>query len=194
MKRVTIFKDRVDKYYEGEKSLSVFIDSSFNNTYPDLVSIKTNNMGWHELHSELLAKEVDKFYSYESSGMIAKSDINFDSTNLDSLTSDFYRANFDTIYTGNIRSDIFQNDIQKISFITGVYIRFGELKDFNYSIKTYNSGGKAKLFAKLLEELGSTNVQYKFVKNIPINHIVNFTPSDELKKYFEKYAYLTEPN
>jgi len=185
--------NRVDAYYQNNKSLVIYLYSIFKDKYPDLI-LKTNEKnGRLELQSKSLAQKMNDFYFFKPSGRgnyVGEVDIN--TLNLDSLmkTKSLFTAYFDSIYTGTVKNDIFKNDIERLSFITGAYLRFGGKKNSVYFISMPNSTSKAKVVAEQLNELKCTNVDYIIKKDyIPCGHTVYFTPTDELKKYFKAFDY-----
>ncbi len=193
--------NRVDEYYENDKLLVLFLDSLFSDKYPDLKLITSNKSGRLELESKTLAQKMTDFYLFYPSGRSSYvGETDFETLNFDSLskTDDFYTTYFDTIYTGCIKSDIFKNDSERLSFITGAYIRFGGKNDSVYFISIANSVSKVKVATEQLKELKCSNINY-FVKegNIPTPHTVYFTPTNELMKYFnainQKLAFFSEP-
>jgi len=182
-------EERVDQYFTGEKSLAAFIMSTLRVKHPDLYTSVNNKTERLEIYSKSVSDKIDSFYTYKPSDRQAyhgKKDLK--ELNLDSLTKtkDFYTANFDSIYTGSIRTDIFKNDIQKLSFIVGAFVRYGGYNDSTYYISIANSVSKVRISADLLKELKCSNVEYKVKKEyIPVGHKVYFKPTDELKWYFE---------
>jgi len=190
--------DRVDKYYQSEKQLCQTIDSIFKKTYPDLefsssVNISSKKKEF-ELHSKGLAEKIESFYSYKPSGRMAyNGEEEIEKLNLDSLTKtpDFYSTYFDTIYTGRLKINVFETEKQKVSFVTGAYVRYGWHTDSLYQIRVFNSVSKVRILNDLLKELGCDNVDYKIKKGyIPTGHTVSFIPTEQLKNFFEKYIKL----
>ena len=191
-------ENRVDRYYQHEKKLCLSIDSMFIELYSDLKFSSekhtTTKKDKFELHSESLAREIEAFYDFQPSGRGAYSgEVDISEVNLDSLTStkDFFITQFDTIYTGRLKLDVFKTERQKISFITGAYVRFGGRNDSTYYIRVFNSVSKVKVLDKLLQEVGCTNVEYRMKKGyIPVSHTVYFIPTDKLRSYFKRYVSL----
>lgn len=188
-------EDRVDKYSQSEKQLCLTIDSIFKKSYPDLEfssSVhKITKKDEFELYSKTLAKRIESFYSYKASGrMVYNGKDEIEKLNLDSLTKtkNFYETNFDTIYTGRLKINVFEKEKQKLSFITGAYVRYGWQTDSLYHIRVFNSISKVKILNELLMGVGCANVDYDIKKgNIPTPHTVSFSPTEQLKYYFEKY-------
>lgn len=181
--------DRVDDYSQNNETLAFYLDSVFKDTYPDLIVTRNEKSNRIELHSASLAQKMNNFYFFQPSGRGSYSgEEDWKTLNFDSLTKtpDFYTTHFDTIYTGRIAEDIFKNDSERFSFIAGAYTRFGGNKDSPYSINVANSLSKVRVVDKLLKELKCTNVEYVVRKGyIPVGHTVYFTPTNELKQYFE---------
>jgi hypothetical protein len=179
--------NRIDEYSQNSKPLVFLLDSIFHEKYHDLIISTNKKNGRLELQSRLLAQRMNDFYSYTPSGRgayIGEADMT--TLNLDSLTKtpDFYSTYFDTIYTGRIRNDIFKNDIQRLSFITGAYIRFGGERDSLYFIRIANSISKVRIASEQLKDLKCSNIEYVWNKgHIPTYHTVYFTPTPELQDY-----------
>lgn len=191
-------EERVDKYSQSEKQLCFAIDSIFKISNPDIEfssSVhKISKKDEYELHSKTLAEKITSFYSYRPSGRMAYTgEEEIERLNLDSLTKtpDFYSSYFDTIYTGRLKTNVFETDKQKISFVTGAYVRYGWNTDSLYQIRIFNSVSKVRILNDLLIQLGCDNVDYEIKKGyIPTGHTVSFIPTVQLKDYFEKYIRL----
>lgn len=181
--------NRVDEYSQNNKSLVFFLDSIFQDKYPDLILTTNEKTARLELQSKSLSQKINDFYFYKPSGRGAfNGEADIETLNLDSIknTPDFYTTYFDTIYTGHIKGDIFKNDTERLSFIAGAYIRFGGKNDSIYYISIANSISKVRVATEQMKELRCTNVEYVMKKNyIPVEHTVYFTPTDEMKNYFD---------
>ena len=193
--------NRVDEYYQNDKSLVLFLDSFFRDKYQDLRLITNRKTGLLEIESKELAQKMNDYYFFNPSGRGAYcGEADLEILNLDSLTKteDFYTTHLDTIYTGCIKSDIFKNDSERLSFITGAYIRFGGKNDSVYFISIANSVSKVKEATEQLKELKCSNISYIVKKGyVPTLHAVYFTPTEELKKYLkainQQLALFSEP-
>jgi hypothetical protein len=181
--------NRVDEYYPNEKPLVFLLDSLYKNCYPDLALSTSPQTGRLELRSAVLAQKVNDFYDFQSSGRgIYCGNADFNTLRLDSLanTPDFRSKYFESVYTGRVKADIFTSDSERFSFIAGAYVRFGGKKDSLYYISITNSVSKVNVLAEQLKYLKCTNVNYIIKKDyIPCGHTVYFTPTEELKTYFE---------
>jgi hypothetical protein len=177
---------RVDRYHQSEGKLCFVIDSMFKDSYPDL-RITTAKNHDYELYSVSLAGEMDNFYNFQTSGRM---NIN---ARLDTMTqfSDSILSGLlqtaDTIYFGRLKSGIFETDRQKLSFITGAFVRYGRFRHSAYYISVANSVSKVKVLTQLLKEMNCENVEYKIQESIPFIHTVYFTPTEEMTAYFNKY-------
>ncbi len=181
--------NRVDEYWENDKSLIYFLDSVSRNKYQDLTITTNKQSGRLELQSKLLAQKINDFFTFKPSGRGAyNGEADFNKLNFDSITKtpNFYTTHFDTIYSGEINESIFKNKTQKSSFIAGAFERFGGKKDSLYYISVANSASKVRVATELLKELKCTNVEYVMKKKlIPVGHTVYFNPTEELKNYFK---------
>ena len=190
-------EERVDKYYKSEKKLCTSIDSMFKNNYPDLklssLKYKTSKQRVFELHSKTLSKRIESFFTYKPSGRgTFKGDMAFKDIDYDTIAdyTNFIKTHYDTIYQGNLRPEKFNTEIQKLSFVTGAFVRYGWKKDSLYQISVANSTSKVKLLDSLLKELGCNHVNYEMRMAIPVYHKVSFKPTDQLKAYFESFKKL----
>lgn len=98
------------------------------------------------------------------------------------------------ISNDSMEEHIFETDLQKISFVTGIYTKYGytgQTKNSTYTIKFTDSDSTARIISKLLKDLECTNIEYIYYNNNePPVSILHFTPTTDLKKYFDKYAYV----
>jgi hypothetical protein len=165
-------KNKVDYYYKYEKFLALKIDTLFKNDFPDLNLVITKDSNRFELYSEILSDSINMYYVYKPSV--------------------FMTMNYDTIYCGILKADRIITDRQKISFIIGAFVRFGEKIDPKFSIRLHNSMSKAKVLFDLLKELGCTDLDYQVKEGIPTNFLISFTPTDQLKERLMEFMYLRQ--
>jgi len=181
----------LEQYYAKEKSIASYILNTFKSKYSDLQTTTIKTTKRLEILSKSLSSKIEKFYTYKYSGRkTSKGNKNLAQLKLEfeTKTKDFYTKNFDSIYTGSLKKNIFKNDLQKLSFLTGAYLRFGGYNDSVCYISVSNSTSKIRVSADLLKELKCSNIEYKINKgSIPVGHIVYFQPTDELKRYFETF-------
>lgn len=170
---ITNEKDKIDNYGYSEKCLVNKIDSLLIDKYDDLVI--------ENIESKITYNISTKMYSKKLAEKI-NSNYTFDKFNLSN--------NNDTIFYGILKPKILETELQKISFIIGVYSRFGEQKNGKYCIRLFNSTSKFNKCEKILKELNCENIETELIKNIPLNQLVYFKPSKKLNIYFENYIYL----
>ena len=163
------FNHCVERLNENtEKTLILHLDTIFKKKYTDYHFDSTRKA----IFSEKLSNEVNAFYDFKS---IAG-----------------YTMNYDTIYRGTLKQNIFNTELQKISFIAGIYSRFGEINKEEYFIRLLNSTSKFSECLTILKQLGCTDIKTIILKNIPLNQIVYFEPSKKLKEYLNHYKYFVK--
>lgn len=187
-------QDLVDQYHPSEKKLYETIDSMFQKSYPNLkltvFENKKTDYKRYELRSKALKDSIDSFFSFRYSRRgTAKEYIDYETVNIDSLmkSDDFYEKYYDSIFTGSLKQNVFKTKLQKLSFITGAYVRYGSQVDSLYQISVANSTSKVKTLEMLLNDVGCTNVNYEITPAIPYGHKVRFTPTAQLQEYFTRY-------
>ena len=180
----------VDNYYLSEAQLFQSVNSLFESTYSDLTTTEHGN--GFQIQSKTLAEKIESFYSYHPSGtLVYNGEDDLSTLNLDSLVDspEFYSNNFDTVYIGTLKKDVFNTDAQKASFITGAFVRYGWKADSQYHIQVYNAQNKMSVLNDLLKHLGCTDISHTINEDhIPASQTISFTPTNQLKKYLEKYA------
>ena len=137
----------------------------------------------------------NKFDSYNSGekplknfvDSIAKKDFNVNlieeknnliSEKLSNLMNSFYIGN-------NLNDSLFNSNEKKLSFLLGVYYRYGEkINDNIYIIQLANSS-KHKNVYEYLKELNCQNILFKRLDNYPRIYKIYFQPTDIMKKYFK---------
>lgn len=172
------FTNRDDSYYQRVDIMSLknslFIDSIFNLDYTDITIVNNG-----ALYSPTLSLKIDDYYNYKPKGI----------TTLPG----------DTIYGGNLKKEKFKTEKQKLSFLLGAYLRYGEDKVKTNSIiqllkiekllnkeKEYenvshglfmpNATTKAKICVEFLKDLACKDVEYVYRKSIPAGNYVLFIP------------------
>lgn len=180
----------VDNYNFSEAQLFQSIHSLFESAYPDLKTTEHEN--GFQIYSETLAEMIESFYSYQPTGeMVYTGEDDLSTLDLDSLVDspEFYASNFDTVYIGTLKNDIFKTDGHKASFITGAYARYGWKVDSQYHIKVYNAPTKMSVLSDQLRHLGCADINQAINRDhIPTSQTISFTPTEQLKNYLEKYA------
>ncbi|MDN5288691.1 MAG: hypothetical protein JWR38_4965 [Mucilaginibacter sp.] len=155
-----------DRYYNPSEVIMIAkVDSLIKVTYPKKVYDgveKTEST----INSDFLAKRFNAFYDFSPSGMRTVWGMN--------------------ILRGKLKDDIFHNEQEKLSFLAGAYLRFGNRCDSAYYLSLPNSDSKANLCNKLLKELGCRPL-YHIQRNIPSGHYVFFHPTPKVLAYMKRY-------
>lgn len=160
------YENLLDRYDPSEGMMKSIIDSLISATYPQKV-YKEIEIGVNTISSNYLAIRFNKFYNYS--------------------TSSSSTPEGKEILTGKLKDDIFQNEQEKLTFLAGVFLRFGTVRDTGYCISIANSLSKAKVCYDLLKQLGCKPF-YNIRRNyIPVGHDVFFHPTPNVLAYLEKY-------
>lgn len=189
--------DFVDNYYEGETSLMSYIMNMYHDEFPEFV-VEKNQYPFNSvidiLKSKKIAEKINSFYNYKFEGgfMMDPNVYKLKAKEFKKSLDDFHKSteSKDTVYVGTMKSNLFKTNLQKISFIIGVYSRFGELNETKYCIRLFNSTSKYEYCVAILKQLKCTDIEKKIINNIPTNQLVYFKPSRELKKYLDEYKFL----
>lgn len=161
--------DVVDTYFVNEKSLLIHNYNTFKSEYSDL-KLDTIN---RTLKSITLTEKMNTFFNW-----------NYD--------ENFTNENNDSLFIGTINLNTFKTKEQKISFIVGVYTRYGQKNDSTYCINIANSNTLFDSSLKILRALNCKNIKSEIIEAIPTSCIIYFQPSEELKKYLDYYRFLRE--
>lgn len=155
---------RVDIYNRtGSKRIALFMDSLFNSEYPDIFLTYDEASGITELYSPTLSRKIDKYFDYKPFAMRT--------------------IQGDTIFTGSILKNTFKTDKEKLSFLLGVYLRYG----YNSTISLANSLSKAAVCVEMLKEFGCKDVEYTIKKGcVPMSQIITFKPSLKIQKIIDE--------
>ncbi len=164
-------KDKIDEY---ANPMAETITSLFKAEYPDYkTEVKENtryNFTTTTIYSEKLAKAINLNYTFEKF----------------TLT----HPKKDTVFYGKLKENLLQTDLQKISFIVGLYSQNGVAEKARYCIRLSNSARKFAEAEKALKELQCKNVEVAIKKNVPTQFILYFEPSKALKMYLKEYKFL----
>lgn len=187
----------IDNYYEGETLLMSYIMKIYSDESPEFVVKKSQNPYSSSvtdiLNSKKIAEKMNSFYNYKFSGFMRDPSVyKLKAKEFRKSSDDFYKSTEpkDTVYVGTMKENLFKTKLQKISFIIGVYSRFGEPNETRYCIRMYNSTSKYDYCIAILKQLKCKNIEKKIINNIPTNQLVYFKPSRELKKYLDEYKFL----
>ena len=188
----------IDNYYKGETSLISYIMKIYTDESHEFVVEKNQypfNSVTDILHSKKIAEKMNSFYNFKNDGGF-KMDSNFSklkAAEFRKKINDFFKSTEpkDTVYVGTMKANLFKTNVQKISFITGVYARYGESSKNRYCIVMYNSESKYDYCVSILKQLKCDDIEKEVKKNnIPVLQIVYFKPSRELKKYLDEYKFI----
>jgi hypothetical protein len=147
-----------------------------------------------KMYSPTLSLEIDDYYNYELG-----------------VT---WTSKGDTVYVGYLKKEKFVTEKQMLSFILGVYLRYGRNsegansliqllkrenlvridKEFGrevYAIAMPNAQSKAKLCSALLEGLGC-DVEFIYRKSIPAGNFVLFNPSQKVRNVIKEAETLSK--
>lgn len=143
-------------------------------------------------------KQVDRYYPYEKplvnyltkyikTELNIKLDTIFEKSNHCNTYSDELSKILNSFYgtKDELINDKFETNTQICSFLSGVYYRYGDKLDTNvYKIQLANSP-KHQICYEFLKRIGCKKIFYKYLKNIPVQFILYFEPTDELKTYLD---------
>lgn len=97
-------------------------------------------------------------------------------------------------YHGDLLIDslLYGEIANQLSFLTGVYLRYGEKIDDNlYKIWLKNSPKHLNCY-EILKQLGCEHIYYKHLNNIPASDFIYFEATPLIKKYFATVAVYQE--
>lgn len=150
---------RIDIMSQDEFKNALFIDSTFNSDYSDIMIVNNGASLGIKLYSPSLSLKIDNYYNYRPTGITSMQG--------------------DTVYVGSLKKEKFETEQQKLSFLLGVYLRYGRDTEFFMT----NDPDKARICYDFLQDLGCNNVEYVILKGmIPVPHHITFTPSDKVRK------------
>jgi hypothetical protein len=164
--------DKVEGFYCGEPDVAdtfyrYLLRLSKEQKLDAKISKKIRQDCLPSFHSPVLAKFINSFYDYTltNSGM--------------AVTDDGPKM----MASADLSADVFEGldrDV-KLAYLAGAYYRYGEGDSFRFA----NSSGKADLIRDLLTELGCP-AERSWREGIPYTHWVRFTPTDELRRWFDE--------
>jgi hypothetical protein len=166
-------KDELDYYFQWEKPLVSLVDSILKVNYPiTTFELKQNQhpegiQRYFFIYSDSLCNKFNRYYEFKPTGTSTYPDDN-------------------TEYYGVLNDNIFRSDDQKLAFLAGVYVRFGEKTDTAYSIHISESPSKVKACYDLLKEFKCKST-YKVINNIPTQVFVYFHPTEGIKADLKRY-------
>jgi len=186
------YYQRVDIMSQGDLKHALFIDSLFNLDYSDITIVNNGAPQGIKIYSPSLSLKIDDFYDYRPER--------------------HWTLQGDTIHSGHLKKEMFETEKQKLSFLLGVYLRYGFGKDRTNTViqslkrdnllegnKEYenvfsmsNAPSKAKVCVELLKEL-DCNAEYVMRQTtIPVGHFVIFIPSNKIREVIIEAVRLTK--
>ena len=171
-------KNLLDSYYAYEGPLVTILDSLLKieysaSDYASEKSFRSNGrLSRFKISSDIISSKLNSYYKFKPSGS--------------------FTMEYDTIYRGTLKDDIFKTDAEKLAFLTGVYVRFGMHNDTAYEISIANSISKALVCYHLLKEFNCKPTYSIWQNYIPVGHHIYFHPSEELKAYLLQFMYARE--
>jgi len=182
---------RIDKtQYSGELKYFLFIKSLFNDDYSDITI--ENNRGDITMYSPTLSPEIDDFYIYRAARIQTNNGVTF--------------------YIGHVNMEKIETEKQKLSFLLGIYLRYGLLgirtkssiedyiqwlkksdfldendkyknfENITNAISMSNAGFKTIFFIDLLKYYECKNVELVNTVTFPVMHVVFFAPSEKIQE------------
>lgn len=162
---------KVDSYYPDSFQLLNFIDSILKaNHYHTAITYKSNVKN---LYCDSMAKKINSFYTPQP---------------IIPATDSTPELRGKEIKLKNIK---FDNDIQKYSFILGIYLRFGEIKN-NRSTILLDLSNKSQICLHIFQEAESNKVDYEIIESMTPVIYIYFQPDKKLQDYINKYKYLNK--
>jgi hypothetical protein len=164
---------RITAYTWRDDMLALFVTALFKNDYPDLRALRVCSISPFMRHYGSEIKTVDGNRDPVCSNA-TDFDIELLSPSLAKTVAGYYHFNYDNVsavssggdigYAGVINRDKIAADAQKMSFLVGVFIRYGYSKNPDNSISRYsvhipNSLSTAKECVDILKEFACTDVK-----------------------------------
>lgn len=157
-------KPIVDQFYPNEGIIVSVLEPMLKTEYPDL-TCKVEDSGHIILYSESLSKKIKEYYHI--------TDKNFQETNSSHIEA-------------TLSINEFKNKQQKYSYLAGVFLKYGEVKNDRFFLKFANNGNKINICKELLKELGGIDIKFESQKTIPAINTISFLTDKELKQYLLK--------
>jgi hypothetical protein len=165
----TMRRHRITAYGQHDDLLALFITALFKNDYPDLRALRVCSVCPFVRHYGNEIKTADG-----NKDPVCNSTTDFDielfSLSLAKTVAGYYNFDYDNVsavssggdigYRGVINKEKIRTDAQKMSFLAGVFLRYGRLKnpDGSYSIPI-PLHSTAKECVDILKEFGCDNVK-----------------------------------
>lgn len=168
-------KDVIETYSEFEKPLVIQLTKMFKENVLLVDTIKSKvSQKKYDIVNKDINTSINSFYDFENY----------------SLT----HPKKDTIFKGKLKSTIFKNDSEKISFLLGCLSRFSSgtvtLTEKEFCLQFANSSSKFLLSQKIIAELGFTINKIETLPNIPRINRIYFSVDEKNYLLFREYNLL----
>ena len=165
-------EDYVDRYLLGEEPLYEFLMTYLEGITKSPLTLDTIGKKRVSIRSENLAERIRPFYQLIHEGRSSKDGKIWEK-----------RRNY------KLKEDIFDNKLQKQSFLTGVILRHGqEIHPDIYKLSLNNSISLEKKIIQLLYELGCTKLFFERKTNrIPVSFTIYFKVPSSLESAMMNY-------
>jgi len=173
LRLTTELNHRIDRYGLNELQLVNFIDSLLkaNKYHTSITKRKESYEAF--LYCDSMAIKINFFYTPQE---------------VIPATASYPELKGRNIYLKNIN---FDNDIQKYSFLLGVYLRFGEIQD-NQNTIFLPCATKANICLTLLQEIGAKKISNEITEGMSPSEHIFFQPNERFQAYINKYKYLNK--
>ncbi len=175
---------KVDMFHESESDLMDFLDSLINeeNKIRDKTKTitkkrvrrnETNCINCHEFfyyYSKELAEQLNKKFKFRFAH-------SWDEKNR-------------KIYRGDIKRSTLKSENQRLSFLSGAFVRVGSADNDTFVYNLANSRGHFNSIVKSLKKLNCEIIEIKIVEGTPTSQKIYFKPTDPLRLELESYLRL----
>jgi len=101
------------------------------------------------------------------------------------ISSPELESHFNILLKDGFDENLFIEKNKKLSFLTGVFLRYGEkLSENLYVFRLPNHPKYSTISIKFLSQLKVSKIAYQYLNNIPNQHNVYFFTTPEIEKYF----------
>jgi len=163
----------------------------FDNKYDIVISLHESQFAEIERIEEVTGLKFEKLEKQDNCSNCHEF-FNLKSENDVKIINSFYKfRKFDYLNyfplrgTLKCRKLLKADENEKLSFIAGLFLFCGEMESNYYRISLANSPERFKCVEKVIIKLGSTIISKKKYHNIPNVYILDFTPSERLKKIID---------
>jgi hypothetical protein len=172
----------VDKFHATEYLVVKYLDSLItleNKRTYDKVFVKMRNWNqpncfycheFKQMHSAKLAKDLNKHYSFKAQ---KEAD-----------------GKGQRILVGTLKRNLFKTPKDRLSFLAGAFVRYGNRENHLYQYKLTGSASKYDVIVKELKALNCSITDEEGMSETSHGQVVTFIPSNELRAYLDKHERL----